>query len=226
MGKTAMMIAAGLISLVISASLEAAPAEFQVGLAFSPGLPRGEFREELGRTVWGGTLLFAYRPGMSPFLIGTSLGFGAYNSDRWSTWLGITDPDVLVDVRTTNALLTWYLFLRLQPVRGILRPYLDVFAGWHVLSTDTGIGHGDFSGNNSSDAAFAYGAGGGVQLPIIRFLHPGGRIAWAMELDLGLRYAKGGRADYLVETEKLGAYDFRNSRTDLLTLSAGLSFIF
>jgi len=47
-----------------------------------------------------------------------------------------------------------------------------------------------------------------------------------MELDLGIRYAKGGRADYLVESDEPGIYDPRTSRTDMLTLSAGLVFIF
>ena len=234
MRTTKMILAAGLVALVFAAPAGATPAEFQFSLAFSPSLPWGEFHEVLGRTVWGGTVLFAFRPSGSPVLLGTSLGFGTYDTDRWETWLGLTDPDVLVEVRTTNAVLTWNLFLRFQPGHGFLRPYFDLFGGLHFLTTDTKIGEGDsaedvdggFEVNNSSDTAFAFGAGAGVQLSILRFVHRDGRRAFSIDLDLGVRYAKGGRADYLVESEEQGIFDSRTSRTDLLTLTAGLSFIF
>jgi len=233
MRKAVMILATGLLLLPFAAPAAAA-AEFQFSLAFSPSLPSGEFHDVLGRTVWGGTLLFAYRPSGSPILIGTSLGFGAYDTDRWEAWLELTDPDVLVDVRTTNAVVAWNFFLRLQPERGFVRPYLDFFAGMHILTTTTTVGEGDsdddydgdFDVTNSSDTAFAYGAGAGVQLPILRFINQEGRRAFSIDLDLGARYAKGGRAYYLVESGGQGIFDSRTSRTDLLTLSAGLSFIF
>ena len=234
MHMTKTVLLAGLLMLTFAAAAEAAPAEFQFGLAFSPSLPLGEFHDVLGRTAWGGTFLFAYRPSWSPIFIGTSLGFGIYNTEYWEAWLGLTQPDVIVDVRMTNAVLAWNIFLRFQPERGFLRPYLDLFAGLHILSTDTRIedgdsdddGSGGFSVNNSSDSAFAFGAGGGVMLPIIRFVRRDGGIVASMDLDLGVRYARGGRADYLVESEEPGTYDSRTSRTDLLTLAAGLSFTF
>jgi len=226
------IIAAVLLSFFLAAAAEAAPADFQFGLAFSPSLPLGEFHDVLGRTAWGGTFFFAYRFSRSSVLIGTSLGFGIYDTYYRQDWLELTWPDVLVDVRTTNAVLAWNIFLRFQPEIGFLQPYLDVFAGLHILSTDTRIGDGDsdndggFNVNNSSDTAFAFGAGAGVMLPIIRFVHPDGRTAWSIELDLGARYAKGGRAEYLVESGEPGIYDERASRTDMLTLISGLVFRF
>ena len=157
MPKKRIIFAAGLMTLYFSASAAAAPAEFQFSLAFSPALPTGSFHDALDMTVWGGSLSFAFRPSGSPVLIGTSLVFGAYDTDHWEAWLGLTDPDVLVDVRTTNGLLAWNLFLRFQPERGFLRPYLDLFAGLHVLTTTTQIGEGDsddadgdFDVNNAS----------------------------------------------------------------------------
>ena len=87
--------------------LQAAPAEFQFNLAFSPSLPRGEFHDVLGRTAWGGAIGFGFRSSRSPLMIGTSFSFGIYDTDRWEDWLGLTEPDVLVDVRTTNAVLAW-----------------------------------------------------------------------------------------------------------------------
>ena len=234
MHKVKIILATGLLALLFAPSAGAAPAEFQFSLAFSPALPCGQFHDVLGRTVWGGTILFAYRPSGSPVLIGTSLGFGAYDTDHWEAWLGLTDPDVLVDVRTTNSVVAWNFFLRFQPERGFLRPYLDLFAGMHVLTTNTEIGEGDtdddvdgdFDVNNSSDTVFAFGAGAGIQFPILRFIHQDGRRVFSIDLDLGARYAKGGRAYYLVESGGQGVFDSRTSRTDLLTLSAGLSFVF
>ena len=177
---------------------------------------------------------FAFRPSRSPFLLGTSLGLGSYGSDRWESWLGLTVPDVLVDVRTTNMIVTWNVFLRLQPERGFFRPYLDLFAGLNFLTTDTKIGSGDwdddgsgdFDVNNASDTAFSYGAGAGLMFPVLGFVHRDGRSAGSLALDLGVRYAKGGRADYLIESGIPGVYDAWNSRTDLLTISAGLSLVF
>jgi len=234
MHKTKIFFAAGLTALLLAGAAEAAPSRFQFGLSFSPSLPQGEFNDELGKTIWGGTLFFAYRPSELPFQIGTSLAFGVYDTDYREAWLGLTWPDVLVDVRTTNAVLAWYVFMRFQAERGWLRPYVDIFAGLHILSTDTRIGDGDwdddgsgdFSVNNASDAAFAFGAGAGILFPIVRFVRRDGATFAAIELDLGVRYAKGGRAHYLVENDGWGLYDSRNSRTDLLTLSAGLTFSF
>ena len=221
-----------ILTFVLAAAAGAAPPEFQFGLAFNPALPQGGFHDVLGRTIWGGSFQFAFRPSGSPVLLGTSLGFGIYGFDSWQDWPGILDPDVLVDIRTTNAVLAWNVFLRLQPARGLIRPYLDVFAGLHLLTTDTRIGDGNddgsggFSVNNAADTAFACGAGAGVMLPVVRFVHRDGRPAAAINLDLGARYAFGGRADYLVKTDRHGVFDERTSRTDLLILNAGLSFCF
>lgn len=233
MRKTLMILTAGWLALLLAVPAGAAASEFQFSLAFSPALPMGGFHDVLDKTVWGGTLLFAFRPSGSPVMIGTSLGFGAYATDHWETWLGLTDPDVLVDMRTTNGVLTWSVFLRFQPERGFLRPYFDLFAGLHNLTTDTAVGegdsddiNGDFQINNASDTVFAFGAGAGIQFPLLRFIRQDGRRAFSIDLDLGARYAKGGRAEYLVESEEYGVFDARTSRTDLLTLSAGLSFIF
>ena len=228
------IIAVILLSLVIAAAAEAAPGNFQFGLAFSPSFPQGEFHDVLGKTAWGGTILFAWRPSWSPALIGTSLGFGIYGSEYWQSWLGMTDPDVLVDVRRTNAILAWNIFLRLQPKAGFLRPYLDLFAGLHILTTDTRIGDGnsdddgsgDFSVNNASDSAFAFGAGAGIMLPVVRFVRQDSRTVASIDLDLSVRYARGGRADFQVESGESGAYELRRSRTDMITLNAGLTFNF
>jgi hypothetical protein len=231
MRKTKILMALALIGILPVAAAAADYSKFQIGLSFSPALPQGGFRDSLDRTIWGGSLSFAFRPSRGPLLLGTSLGIGAYGSDSWRTWLGLTDPDVLVDVRSTHSVVAWNLFLRLQPQDGVLRPYLDIFAGLHFLSTDTSIGSDDGDGydssiNNSLDTAFAFGMGAGVMFPVVRFVRRDGRARGRLDLDFGVRYARGGRAEYLVETGIPGVFDMRHSRTDTLTLSAGLTFSF
>ena len=226
------IFAAGLLAFLSAAPAAAArSAEFQFSLAFNSSLPKGEFHDVLGKKVWGGSFGFGFRPSWSPVLIGMSMGLGIYGGDHWEDWLGLAETDFPVDVRSTNAIVALSLYLRLQPRRGILRPYLDVFAGVNIMTTDTRIGDGngsddDLNFNNASDAAFAWGAGAGVQLPILRFVAQEGDHFFSIDLDLGARYALGGRADYLVETGEHGTFDSRTSRTDLFTFSAGLAFIF
>lgn len=230
--KTAKVLTAiFLVGLLPAVAAAADYPKFQVGLSFSPALPMGGFRDALDRTIWGGALTFAFRPSRGPLLLGTSIGIGAYDSDSWETWLGLTDPDVIVEARSTHSIVAWNVFLRLQPAEGALRPYLDVFAGLHFLSTDTSIGDDegddyDSSVNIASDTAFAYGVGAGLMVPVIRFVRRDGRARGRLDLDFGVRYARGGRAEYLVETARPGAYETRHSRTDVLTLSAGLTFSF
>ena len=98
-------------------------------------------------------------------------------------------------MRTTNAVAAWNFFLRLQPERGFLRPYLDIFVGIHVLTTNTEIGEGDtdddidgdFDVNNSSDTVFAFGAGAGIQFPSSASFNQDGRRVFSIDLDLGAR---------------------------------------
>ncbi len=226
------ILATGLLAFLSAAPAAAAPpAEFQFSLAFNASLPKGEFHDVLGRKIWGGSFGFGFRPSWSPVLFGMSMGLGIYGSDRWEDWLGLAESEFPVDVRSTNALLALCFFLRLQPSRGILRPYLDAFAGINILTTDTRIGDGggsddDLNFNNSSDSAFAYGVGAGLQLPVLRFVTQDGNRFFSIDMDLGIRYALGGRADYLVETGEHGVFDSRTSRTDLLAFSAGLSLVF
>ncbi len=231
MKKSGILAALVLVGLFPAAAAAADYPKFQVGLSFSPTFPQGGFKDSLDRTIWGGSLSFTFRPSRGPLTLGTSIGIGAYDSDSWETWLGLTDPDVIVSARSTHSVVAWNVFLRLQPADGALRPYLDVFAGLHFLSTDTSIGDDegdnyDSSVNIASDTAFAYGVGAGVMVPVIRFVRRDGRTRSRLEMDFGVRYARGGRAEYLVDTGIPGVYDTRRSRTDMLSVSAGLTFSF
>jgi hypothetical protein len=222
------------LGLFLAAALGlAAQTRFQAGLAFTPGIPQDDFHDQLGRTAWGGSLFFAYRPGGGPFAVGTNLGFMVYGYHSWDSWLDLAYSDYWIDERTTNSIITWTVFVRLQPTEGFLRPYIDLFAGLHILSTDTEIvddewydSDGGFSDNIATDTAFSYGVGAGVMIPLLRMVRSDRGTRFSMDLEVGARFAKGGRAEYLVESDYPGEYNWRVSRTDLLVLTAGLAFSF
>jgi len=239
MKKTEFLISSGLI-LLISLGTNSAFAQdrFQAGGHFILGYPQGGFGQNVENTSLGGNFYFAYRLPRSYLSAGISLGFLIYGNERRTEPLSLTIPDLLVDVRTTNSILLCHFFLRLQPPWGRLRPYLDGLVGLNYLTTDTSIGGYDdwdddqISSNNFNDLALSYGLGGGVMFSLVDFRNPrNGRRALSLDLDLGVRYLKGGEAEYLKKgsvhrTDGNVAYDVYRSRTDLLKVNIGITLIF
>lgn len=141
---------------------------FQIGGHFLLGFPEAEFRDNVEKTGLGGNFYFAYRLPRSMISAGVAVGFLIYGHETRTEPLSPTIPDMIVDVRTTNSILLCHLFLRVQPPRGVFRPYLDGLIGFNYLTTDTSIGDhdgwedNDLSSNNLSDLALSYGLGGGA----------------------------------------------------------------
>ena len=80
---------------------------------------------------------------------------------------------------------------------------------------------------NLSDFAFSYGMGGGL---MVRLYHRE-KGAFAIFIDSGIRYLKGGKAEYLSEgdilrTDGMAMYNVNYSNTDLLTAHIGVAFSF
>jgi hypothetical protein len=160
-----------------------------------------------------------------------------YGHETRSEFLSPSIPDVVVDIRTTNALLLGLAFVRFQPQAGWLRPYLDVLVGFHHLTTDTSVddgydAYGSISSNNYRDTVLSYGVGAGIVFPLLVFTRAsdGSRI-WSIDLDIGARYLKGGTAEYLTEgsiERHYGDVTYWTSRsaTDLVSAHLGLSFSF
>ena len=110
---------------------------FQVGISFEPFFPQGEFNDVLDRIGWGGSLDAFYRIPNTDLHIGTTFAYHVYGWDtRWEP-LSVYIPDVLVKVRTTNAVIRGHLLLRLQPAWGAARPYIEGLLGLQHLTTDT-----------------------------------------------------------------------------------------
>ncbi len=210
---------------------------FQVSASFNPGFPINEFRTNVQKVGLGGSGDFVYRFKGSPLSVGASFGLMVYGSESRQEWFSAEIPEVIVDVTTRNYILMCHLLLRLQPAKGRVRPYLDVLAGFNYLWTETGVyNRGGFNWEIASDVNFSdwtwnFGVGGGLMLPIFEKERGEKSGPFAVFLDLGARYLKGGKAEYLkegsiIQENERVIYDINESSTDLITIRAGLAFAF
>jgi hypothetical protein len=221
----------------LKAPSTAAMERFQAGLTFNLGFPQSDFKDNIDRLSLGGMGYFLYRLPESPFYVGLSAGVLVYGSETWTETFSPSFPEMLVDVRTQNYILLAHLVVRIQP-QWDFRPYIEGLAGLSHFWTETSLydsgccGEDDFaSAVNFSDTAMSYGAGAGIQFPLLRTIRQSGQIAFAMDADLGVRYIYGGRAEYLKEGSIFREngdvyYDVMESATSLVTARAGISFRF
>ena len=200
---------------------------FQVSADFALGFPQGKFGQHVDRVGIGGSGNFSYRFKNSFFSVGASIGVLVYGSETRVEFLSQAIPEVEVDVTTRNYILMCHLVFRAQPPRGKFRPYIEGLVGFHYLWTETGIyDQGCFneeiaSSVNQSDWTWSAGAGCGLSMMVYEIRKNRERNAFAIFLDLGARYLKGGKADYLRE-----GFIRQISHTDLITARMGLSFAF
>ncbi len=204
------------------------------GGSFTMVIPQNEFSENVDNWGFGFTGYFAYNFPSTPLYIGASFGFSIYGSQ--TTREPLITPLVMVEVTTTNSLINGHAFLRLQPPRGDVRPYVDGLVGFNFLSTDTRISDEDdyeeiASSNNFRDITYSYGVGGGFMIKVWK--SPDGSVSnpVTLFLDLGIRYLRGGEAEYLKEgsIDIVGndvIFDVSKSTTDMITAHIGVSVAF
>jgi opacity protein-like surface antigen len=211
---------------------------FQIGLAFEPFFPQGEFHENMDQIGWGGSLDFLYRIPDSAVHVGAAFAYHVYGwQTRWEP-LSWTIPDVLVKVSTTNAVVNSHALLRLQPRMGPARPYIEGLIGMQHLTTDTRVyddsnwEHESFASTNQiRSTVFSYGLGGGLLLNLSRNKPSGEKSAFTVNLEVGVRYIRGGSANYMkpgdIQLEDGGVtYTINRSRTDILMPKIGVAFAF
>lgn len=228
------------VSLILVSCLAVAAVaraqDFQGGLQFMLGVPQTDFASSVGRNGYGLTGQIGFAPGRAPFFVGVELGFMNYGSEKRQEPFSTTIPDVTVDVTTSNNFFTGMAMIRLQPNRGMFRPYAELVAGVNYLFTTTEIdnrgrgGEEVASSTNVDDAAFAYGAGGGVMLRVYEASDDTDGIREVL-IDFRTRYTRGGEAQYLKEgsiRRENGrvTYDVVTSSTDLLSFHIGVSLRF
>jgi hypothetical protein len=196
----------------------------QLGIYFLTVVPRGEFSENLTNNSYGAGVQGLVRIGSSPFLVGGDLALVIYGNESRR------DPTIPDRVTTSNFIFVPHFVSRAQPRSGFIRPYVDGLIGLKYLWTETSIP--DISVDehavtdiNLSDTAFSYGVGGGLQIS------PTKERESRFMLDIGVRYLRGGRAEYLREgsiREVNGTlvYDVFSSRTDVLAVHVGVTVHF
>jgi hypothetical protein len=212
---------------------------FQLGGNFTLGYPQNEFKDNVDKIGLGGTGYFALNFPRSPLAAGISIGFLTYGKETDERPFSPSIPDVYVDVTTTNDIFLGHLFLRIQPYRGIFLPYVDGLFGLHSFTTETKIKDQDdnddeeiASTTNLRDTALSYGIGTGLMFRVsAKNKNQGDRKSGEAYIDLGIRYLKGGEAEYLKEgsIEVINGqvnYDISKSVTDILTAHIGLMFTF
>ena len=230
----------GLLFTVLlgTAAAENRPGRWQMGLAFEPFFPQGEFHDVMDRIGWGGSMDVLYRVSDSALYVGGAFAVHVYGwQSRWEPFSG-TIPDVWVKVSTTNAVIRSHALLRLQPRVGPARPYVEGLIGLQHLTTDTRVHDDSFweygeiaSTNIIRSTVFSYGLGGGLLLGLFGRAPSTEKAPFAVLLDVGVRYLRGGAAyfmqpgDIVLEEEGV-TYYLNRSRTDILMPKVGVSFAF
>ena len=229
---------AAILIFILVSSVSYAQAPFQAGGNLTLGFPQNEFKDNVENIGIGGTGYFGFHFPQSPILVGFSASFIIYGSETREEPFSTTIPDVWVDVTTMNSLIMGHVLLRIQPSQGKVRPYLDGLFGLNYLWTQTRIENQSnneevASSTNFDDITFGYGCGAGLMIRVYEATTRQTRMdgVQAVYIDLGLRYLKGGEAEYLKEgsirTENgKVTYDISKSTTDILTIHIGATLTF
>jgi hypothetical protein len=198
------------------------------GISFNAGIPMGEFKENVDNTGWGisGHFLLLPITKANPFSIGLNIGYLNYGNENWTERLRYTN--MTVDVERTNNLVNFHLFFQAGWPTGPIRPYIEGLFGGSYLFTSTALKsyNNEDVGSETEfdDFAWSYGGGGGF---LIRLTSDPDQQISGLFLDFKVRYLAGSKAEYLregsVELKNDDLYyDVIESKTDLLTIHAGV----
>jgi hypothetical protein len=215
------------------------PGRSRIIAGFSLGglFPAGAFNDHVNQNGFGLGVFGGSRLGQAPVFIGFELSFNLYGYTHRHEYLeGI--PEVRLDVDTSNNILQGLLFVRAQPRRGAVRPYVEGLAGISYLFTDTTISGHEFPWNeissdtNYDDVTVTAGAGAGLSVRLSRRRgRDTGRRRKETLLDIKVRYMAGGRAKYLkqgsivVEGNDF-TYTVDQSTTSFVTAQVAFSWFF
>ena len=200
------------------------------GINFTLAFPQGEFKDNVDRLGFGGSLQFLFfdpKPEL-PVSFGLNVGYLNYGSESRREPFSLTIPDVTVDVDRSNNLVNFHIVFQLILPTGSFRPYAEGLFGGSYIFTETSIksrGTEEVaSSTNFDDFAWSYGAGGGF---LILLSENVGEDIGSLFLDLKARYLFGSEAEYLKEGSVIVengrvTYDVSKSKTDLLQIHLGV----
>jgi hypothetical protein len=229
--------AAIIIAILALSRISFTDDRFQASLNFLMGYPQSGFKDNVDRTFYGLSGEFLYRLPRSPLSVGVTLEYLNYGSETRTGPLSVEFPEFWVDVTTRNSIFSTAAVLRLSPAGGPFCPYVEGLIGFNYLFTYTSISGDDnwsediASSTNFDDWALIYGAGAGAVVRALDVRSQEGQSRFSLYLDIGLRYIKGGTAEYLQEGSILRdrgyiTYFPSTSTTDLLKTRFGIAFRF
>jgi hypothetical protein len=206
-------------ALITLASFSAVNAQ-QAGLSFTLGFPMNEFKDNMNRTGFGGSIE-ALLVKSGPASFGLNFGYLNYGNESRRERFSTTIPDVMVDVERTNNLVNFHLLFQIAPPLATFTPYAEGLFGGSYLFTETRIESRDeevASSTNFDDFAWSYGAGAGMLFHV--YSNPTGEFA-DLYIDFKVRYLYGSEAEYLkpgsiVIENGQARYSVEKSKTDLL----------
>lgn len=215
-------------------------------LNFNVGVPVGPFADNIEDLGYGGNLFLGTQLGASPVVLGLDLGFLIYGRNERTAGFSTTIPEVDVEVITTNSIFQPHAVLRLQPLQGPFRPYVEAVGGFKYLFTRTRIEDQGSSDDDDEIASstnfddFAWSGGGGAGVDVMVYRPPAGAQKQSsfrgVSLHLGAQYLFGQEAEYLSEGQLRdengnnriddSELDIRRSATTLLLFKLGLTAYF
>ncbi len=159
-------------ALVLAASAAGSQPVARFGGSFDLGFPQEGFRDNVDNDGYGGGFyIMGWVPG-TPIVGRLSSDIMQYGSENRTAPWSTTIPDIFVDVSTSNNLAAGHLFLRLQPTRGFIQPYVEGLVGFHYLWTTTSVrdqgsdSEEIASTKHLSDFTFSYGVGAGLMFRV------------------------------------------------------------
>jgi len=209
---------------------------FNVDISFALGTPQGDFQQSLDRNSYGLDLAFTYQVGRDiPLHIGAGMVYQNYGWRERSAQFIDGVPEVDVNVRTTNNLITPQLLMRLEPRYGGFSPFVEGSIGFNYLYTESSIRDEYEDDEIASSVNYDYftsnvGIGGGAKFLLWEGYDEDGDF-WGIHLFLKTKYMLGGEALYLREGDLVAngndlELNLSRSRTDLTTFNVGVVFNF
>jgi hypothetical protein len=190
--------------------------------------PQGEFGNYIDQG-WGGGVHYLLRLDQDGwFGLRADASLVNYGHERQRVMLSNTvGGRILLDLTTDNNIALVGAGPQIGLPTGTFRPYANGFVGVSYIFTSSSVG-GTASGEsfatttNFDDASFAYGAGGGLYIPLSVRRNP-------VSLDLGVTYRHNGEAEYLRHGDIVDNPDGSitlfpvRSQTNLVTFHVGVS---
>ena len=204
-------------------------AQPSASLNFTTAFPMGDFADFNTNTGIGGNLeLFFFSPSeRTPYGLGINFSYISYGlhfyDDPYSDELTLSGNEA-------NNFASLHILFQVASHSGKVRPYFETLFGGSYIYSLTEIGY-DYDGPVNlwiDDWAWSYGAGAGIKFFLFGSESYNGGSAY---LDFKVRYLFGTKAIYLdrgsveIYVDEVD-YSVIESKTDMLTTSIGISFMF